>query len=104
MLWLIKATRGYDLTSEPQTLEALQNTFILIYRCKIYPCYSRHNCYSSHHCYPSYSRFFTVIISLSHTLKAFVPYGYVLILSCVCNLLSSLLFSAILLTSSVYIL
>ena len=25
--------------SEPQTLEALQNTFILIYRCAIYPCY-----------------------------------------------------------------
>ena len=41
-------------------------------------------------------------ISLLHTLKAFVPYGYVLILSKVCNLLSSLLLSTILLTSSVY--
>ena len=41
-------------------------------------------------------------ISLSHTLKAFVPYGYVLILSNVCNLLSSLLLSAILLIPSVY--
>ena len=41
-------------------------------------------------------------ISLLHTLKAFVPYGYVLILSKVCNLLSSLLLNAILLTSSVY--
>ena len=40
--------------------------------------------------------------SLLHTLKAFVPYGYVLILSKVCNLLSSLLLSVILLTSSVY--
>ena len=39
MLWLIKATRGYDLTNEPLILEALQNTFILIYRW-IYPCYS----------------------------------------------------------------
>ena len=29
--------RGYDLTSESQTLEALQNVFILIYRCEIYP-------------------------------------------------------------------
>ena len=29
--------RGYDLTSEPQPLEALQNAFILIYRCEIYP-------------------------------------------------------------------
>ena len=34
-----KATGGYDLTSESKTLEALQNTFILIYRCKIYPFY-----------------------------------------------------------------
>ena len=40
-------------------------------------------------------------ISLSHTLKAFVPYGYVT-LSNVCSLLSSLLFSAVLFTSSVY--
>ena len=39
MLWLINAARGYDLTSEPQTLEALQNAFILIYRCNIDPCY-----------------------------------------------------------------
>ena len=31
--------REYDLTSEPQTLEALQNTSILIYRCEIYPYY-----------------------------------------------------------------
>ena len=30
---------GYDLTSELQTLEALQNTLILIYCCEIYPCY-----------------------------------------------------------------
>ena len=41
-------------------------------------------------------------ISLSHTLKAFVPYGFVVILSEVCNFLSSLPLSAILLTSSVY--
>ena len=41
-------------------------------------------------------------ISLSHTLKAFVPYGYVVTLSNVCSLLLSLLFSAILFTSSVY--
>ena len=41
-------------------------------------------------------------ISLSHTLKAFIPYGYVVTLSNVCNLLSSLLLGAILLTSSVY--
>ena len=41
-------------------------------------------------------------ISFSHTLKAFVSYGYVLILLNVCNLLSSLLLSAILLISSVY--
>ena len=31
--------REYDATSELQTLEALQNAFILIYRCKIYPYY-----------------------------------------------------------------
>ena len=41
-------------------------------------------------------------ISLSHILKAFVPYGHVATLSNVCNLLSSLLFSAVLITSSVY--
>ena len=41
-------------------------------------------------------------MSLSHTLKAFVPDGCVVILSEVCNLLSSLLLSAILLISSVY--
>ena len=41
-------------------------------------------------------------ISLSHTLKAFVPYGYVVILSNVCSLLSSSLLEAILLISSVY--
>ena len=44
---------------------------------------------------------FTSKISLSHTLKAFVPYGYVVILSNVCSLLSSLLLKAILFTSSV---
>ena len=38
-------------------------------------------------------------ISRSHTLNALVPYGYIVILSNVCNLLSSLLLSAILLTS-----
>ena len=37
--WLINATRGYNCTSEPHTLEALQNAVILIYRCKIYPYY-----------------------------------------------------------------
>ena len=36
-------------------------------------------------------------ISLSHTLNAFVPYGFVETLSAVCNLLSSLLLSEILL-------
>ena len=41
-------------------------------------------------------------ISFSHTLKAFVPYGHVVILSKVGNLLSSLLLSAILLICSVY--
>ena len=30
---------GYDLTSEPQTLEALQNVFILIYGCETCPYY-----------------------------------------------------------------
>ena len=30
----------YDLASEPQTVEPLQNVFILIYRCEIYPCYA----------------------------------------------------------------
>ena len=39
---------------------------------------------------------------LSHTLKAYVPYRYVVILPKVCNLLSSLLLSAILLTFSLY--
>ena len=87
MLWLIEATRGHDVLSEPQALEALQNNFILIYRCKIYPCYAY---------------FFIVVISLSHTLKVFVPYGYVVTLLNVCNLLSSLLLIAILFTSSVY--
>ena len=37
-----------------------------------------------------------------HTLKEIDPYGYVAIPSNVCNLLSSLLLSAILLISSVY--
>ena len=41
-------------------------------------------------------------ISLLHTLKSFVPYGYVAILSNVCYLLLSLLLSAILLISLVY--
>ena len=40
-------------------------------------------------------------ISLSHTLKAFASYGYVVTLSNVCRLLLSLLFSTILVTSSV---
>ena len=46
--------------------------------------------------------FLTVTISLSHLLKAFVSCGYFVILSSVCNLLSSLQLSAILLTCSVY--
>ena len=41
-------------------------------------------------------------ISLSHALNGFGPYGYVVILSKVCNLLSVLLLSAILLISSEY--
>ena len=41
-------------------------------------------------------------ISLSHTLKALVPYRYVVNLSKVCNLLSWLLLSAIVLIFSVY--
>ena len=41
-------------------------------------------------------------VSFSHTLNVLVPYGYVGILSNVCILLSSLLLSAILLTSSIY--
>ena len=41
-------------------------------------------------------------ISLAHTLKAFVPYGYVVIPSKVCDLSSSLLLSEILLIYSVY--
>ena len=41
-------------------------------------------------------------ISLSHILKVFVPYRYVVILSKVFNLLSSLLLSAISLISSGY--
>ena len=32
----ITATRGYDLTSKAQTLEALQNAFTFISRCEIY--------------------------------------------------------------------
>ena len=27
----------YDLTSEPETLDVLQNAYILIYCCEIYP-------------------------------------------------------------------
>ena len=38
-LCLINATRRYNLTSKPQTLEALQNAFILIYCCEIYAYY-----------------------------------------------------------------
>ena len=41
-------------------------------------------------------------ISLSHTLKAFAPYGYVIILPKACEHLSSVLLSPILLISSVY--
>ena len=41
-------------------------------------------------------------ISLSQTLNASVPYEHVVILSKVCNLLSSLLLNAILLIPSVY--
>ena len=41
-------------------------------------------------------------ISLSLTLKAFVPYGYIVILSNSCILLLSLLLSAIFFTSSAY--
>ena len=41
-------------------------------------------------------------ISLSHTLKEFVPYGYVVILSNSCNLFLSLLLGAILLICSIY--
>ena len=37
----------------------------------------------------------TTIISFSHTLTASVPYGYVVTLLNVCNLLSSLLLNAI---------
>ena len=44
----------------------------------------------------------TFEISLSHTLNRFAPYGYVVVLSNVCNLLSSLLVNTIFLTSSVY--
>ena len=65
MVWLIEATRGYDLTSEPQTLETLENTFILICQCKIYPCYSHIHFYLS------------VFFNCYHTLNAFVPYAYV---------------------------
>ena len=39
-------------------------------------------------------------ISLSHNLKAFIPYRYVVILSDLCNLLSSLLLCAVLLICS----
>ena len=45
---------------------------------------------------------YLLIISLSHTLTEFVPYGYAVTLSKVCNVLSSLILSAILLISSVY--
>ena len=36
---LNQRNEGYDLTNEPQTLEALQNSFILISWCEIYPYY-----------------------------------------------------------------
>ena len=29
--------KGYNLNSEPQSLKALQNAFILIYICDVYP-------------------------------------------------------------------
>ena len=45
---------------------------------------------------------YLISISLLYTLRAFIPYGYVLIPQKVCNLLSSILLSAILLTCSVY--
>ena len=35
----INATRRYSLTSKPQSLEPLENAFILIYHCDIYPYY-----------------------------------------------------------------
>ena len=41
-------------------------------------------------------------ISFLHNLNAFVPYEYVVTLLNVCNLLSSSLLNAILLTSSLY--
>ena len=31
---MINTTRGYDLTSEPQTLEALRNVLMLIFWCE----------------------------------------------------------------------
>ena len=45
---------------------------------------------------------YSLSISLLHSLKAFVPYGYVAILPKVCHILLSLLLSAMLLVSSVY--
>ena len=42
------------------------------------------------------------IISPLHALNAFVPYEYVMILSDICNFLSSLLLNAILLICSVH--
>ena len=45
---------------------------------------------------------YLISISLSHNLKEFVPYGYVVILSKVYNLWSSLMLSSILLICSVY--
>ena len=44
---------------------------------------------------------FKINIPLSHTLKSFVPHGYVSVLSYACSLLSSLALNAILFTSSV---
>ena len=46
--------------------------------------------------------FILLSISLSHTVKAFVPFKYAVILSNVCNLLSPLLLSVFLLICSVY--
>ena len=54
------------------------------------------------HCNFSRIKSFTISISLSHTLKKFVSYGYVSIPPNVCVLLSSLLLNAILFTSCLY--
>ena len=43
-LWLSNATRGCNLNSEAQTLQALQKASILIYRCEIYFLYYAISC------------------------------------------------------------